>query len=154
MRVLKLHGSVGWYSVDGGPLYFDHDEFLSVLPFPSATLPAFDPQQPPLPQAIYQRSLMAYPSFLKKLRGPEMQRVWSLASRALSSANAIEVWGYSLPSSDVAVRALLNPLRFRLARGKLRVEVHDPDPTGQVHERWREFLGSGTGLELLDDSLR
>ena len=74
----------------------------------------------------------------------------------------MEVWGYSLPQSDTAVRSLLNCLRFRLAQSnggirvhlvrsllnrlrfrvtqrKVRVRVHDP--VREVRDRWQEFLG-------------
>jgi hypothetical protein len=146
IKVLKLHGSVGWYSLDGGPLYFDNNEFLSVLPFPSEDQQAFDPEEPQMPYALNQRSIMAYPSFLKRLQGQEMQQVWFQAGRALSSAESVEVVGYSLPESDLAVRALLNVFRFRLKRRPFKMKVYDPDQAAL--DRWSEFLGSSRRLEL------
>ena len=52
---------------------------------------------------------------------------------------AVEVWGYSLPQSDTAVRSVLNCLRFRLAQCNITVRVHDPLRDGR--DSWQEFLG-------------
>jgi hypothetical protein len=68
-----------------------------------------------------------------------MQSIWYKAARALETANSVEVWGYSLPQSDTAVRTLLNSLRFRLDKPEVRVQVHDP--IQEVQDRWLDFLG-------------
>ncbi len=46
-----------------------------------------------------------------------MQSIWYQAGSSLDMTDSAEVWGYSLPPSDAAVRTLLNALHFRLARG-------------------------------------
>jgi len=74
-----------------------------------------------------------------------MQSIWYQAARSLDVADSVEVWGYSLPPSDTAVRTLLNGLRFRLARGEVEVRVHDP--LHEVRERWCEFLGDAAQLD-------
>ena len=74
-----------------------------------------------------------------------MQKVWHLAGEALRQAELVEVWGYSLPASDMAVRALLNILRFRLANHEVRVRVHERVP--EVRDRWREFLGETAEID-------
>jgi hypothetical protein len=151
ITVLKLHGSVGWYSLNGDKLYLDSRDFLSAFPFASDASQTFDADEPPLSQTISTGSVMAYPSFLKRLQGREMQQIWRLADLRLLAADSIEVWGYSLPNSDVAARTLLNPLRFRLGRAKLKMNVHDPDD--HVLTRWCKFLGTHPGLKLLSDKL-
>jgi hypothetical protein len=122
-------------------LYFDSKHgFLRYLATPTNTgeIIFYDPVEesvigPP------GESLLAYPSFLKQLAGEEMQEIWHVANRALLTADAIEVWGYSLPESDVAVRTILAPLRSRLHTDSINVNVHDPN--GDVRRRWRNFLG-------------
>lgn len=71
---------------------------------------------------------------------------WSRRSREnRPRADEVVVVGPSLPTAEVAVRALLNPLRFRL--GKEQVQVRVVDPSKATLERWREFLGDPVRLE-------
>jgi hypothetical protein len=140
--VLKPHGWYSSFSDSHQTLYFDYWYFLHYFPFPTETLHAFDPDSPEYGPP--ERPVIAYPSFLKKLRGPEMQQIWYRAGRALSRAHEVDIWGYSLPESDAAVRALLNVLRFRLKRKLAVVSVHDPDYNTRM--RWRNFLGDGVKL--------
>lgn len=60
----------------------------------------------------------------------------------MNKADVVEVWGYSLPESDQAVRALVAPLIDRLEHSKVSVIVHDPD--FEARERWKKFLGSAS----------
>jgi hypothetical protein len=68
-----------------------------------------------------------------------MQRLWYSAAKALETAETVDCAGYSLPESDLAIRVLLGPLRFRIERGEVSVVVRDP--SGEVLDRWRTFLG-------------
>ncbi len=63
----------------------------------------------------------------------------------MNEAQSVEVWGYSLPESDTAVRTLLNGLRFRLAEGEVRARVHDPN--AEVQDLWRDFLGDAAEID-------
>ncbi len=139
--VLKLHGSVGWYLADT-ELYYGND-FLNFF-LPDEELLVYDPVErkalrPGLPPNNHS-PVIAYPSFLKKLSTPPMPIIWGRADDALRRAHEVEIWGYSLPESDSAVRTLLNPLRFRLERGKIQVSVHEPFDK-EVRHRWQQFLG-------------
>lgn len=136
ISVLKLHGSAGWYSNRRGELYFRHPSYLQCFSFEK---PLVDPREPPPGSGPPEGSVLMYPSYLKQLKSHEMQSVWHHTARGLEKAHHVEIWGYSLPESDTAVRVLLNPLRFRLDAGSVAVDVHDPNP--EVQERWREFLG-------------
>lgn len=136
--VLKLHGSHGWHQTRGGKIYFNNYYFLPYFNFRHNGLPLFDPEGPTM--GPDNPPLIAYPSFLKQLGGTEMQEIWYRAGEALNQADQIDVWGYSLPESDTAIRALLNPLRFRLKRRSVQVAVHEPY-SGEVRDRWRSFLG-------------
>jgi hypothetical protein len=144
--VLKLHGSVGWHQTRAGRFYFEERYgFLRYLhyQYKGTLIPLTAPGR--LPIGPPDGFLLAYPSFPKQVRGEEMQLIWHEAARAMSEASSVEVWGYSLPESDTAVRTLLNALRFRLATGGVSVRVHDP--LSEVQDRWREFLGDAAEID-------
>ncbi len=145
IHVLKLYGSFGWYRNQKGQLYFDQAEFLDLFEFQYNGKPIqfIDPKQKLLGPP--ENPVLLYPSFLKQLPGLEMQSVWDRAGEALQQAKRIDIYGYSLPESDSAVRALLNVLRFRLERAEIEVQVHNPGHEAQY--RWREFLGKDAKID-------
>lgn len=138
VQVLKLHGSFGWL-VEQGRVVFDGSRFLRELPFvfERQDVVLNDPEAPSI--GIPDELALAYPSFLKRLETAELQEVWAKAAIALMTADRIDVWGYSLPASDTAVRALLAPLRTRIDRGDAVVAVHDP--SAAALGRWKDYLG-------------
>jgi len=140
VSVLKLHGSVGWHSSKSGNIYFDNPRFLSEFGFhhDGNRLYLMDPEAPIGRPA--EDPVLLYPSYLKQLTGETMQQIWQDAAEALRKAERVDVYGYSLPESDLAVRTLFNVLRFRAQANTLRVLVHDPGKPSQ--ERWRTFLGA------------
>jgi hypothetical protein len=156
VRVLKIHGSYGWRikgvfgpRVDSpGRVHLDHATLLSEMPMVrpgSGPTPQFtdmclvwDEAQPEFYDAS-ERYLFVYPSYLKQITGTGLQEVWHQADLALRAADEIRVLGASLPESDSAVRILLNPLRYRVANGSVRVTIDDP--SRRTHERWQGFLG-------------
>lgn len=145
IHVLKLHGSLGWHRSLRQDIYFDNPRFLHNLAFHTGgrPLPMMDPVAP---NGQPSDPVLLYPSYLKQLSGETMQRTWYRASRALERADRIDVYGYSLPESDLAIRTLLNPLRFRVKDcDGLRLRVHDPSPVAQ--DRWKEFLGSEENID-------
>jgi hypothetical protein len=149
VRVLKLHGSVGWYwnprSWAGQALLFDGYTFLRDLGFPSDTEPFGQFPEQPLsdPEGILETYLgdpvMTYPTFIKTIASKQMGRLWYLADLALRRADRIEIYGYSLPHSDGAARVLLNRIRYRSRKAGIETVVVDPsEETGGV---WKAFLG-------------
>jgi hypothetical protein len=145
--VLKLHGSLGWHD-SHGTICFSNEYFLTEFDFHynQRRLALLDPASPSFGPDY--SPVLAYPSFLKQLRGPQMQRVWHLATEAFRQAQEINIWGYSLPESDMAMRTLLNPLRSRLDEHQVQVFVHEPYD-GEVRSRWREFLGNEARIDRL-----
>jgi hypothetical protein len=138
--ILKLHGSVGWRLA--GAEFYLHNDFLQFL-------------LPPEEQVVCDWNAfrfgdgspaIAYPSFMKTFNAPSLLEVWRQADYAIRAAEQIEIWGYSLPLSDSAVRVLLNPLRSRLVQGQVRVSVHEPW-SGEVRDRWRHFLGPDATID-------
>ncbi len=115
VTVLKLHGSFGWYETYGD-FYISRqvlDDFRfqyegdNVFPR-HLREPLVGPDMDPV---------LLYPSFLKRLSRIELREIWHKAKIALDNCDRVEIYGYSLPETDIAVRALLNDLRFRLQEG-------------------------------------
>jgi len=148
VKVLKLHGSVGWYADPDrrrSQILIDGFVFLKQLGFECDNEPfhvlnaAHDTDYPSHLRRYWDHPLIVYPTFLKTIAGAEFGKLWQQATVALSQADQVDIYGYSLPASDGAGRVLLNHLRSRLGpRGPL-VHVHDPAPAAR--KNWREFLG-------------
>jgi len=140
-----LHGSLGWHRHRADDIYFDNPRFLHNFDFNTGgrRLPLMDPLAPNGPA---RDPIFLYPSYLKQLPGERMQRIWRSAARALERAKRIDVYGYSLPESDLAVRTLFNSLRFRMEEADgLQLRVHDPSPVAQ--DRWKGFLGTDENID-------
>jgi hypothetical protein len=141
--VLKLHGSFGWRQRDD-LMYFQTTEFLNAFGYHydrtpvslrDADAPAFFSSDPPL---------IAYPSFLKRLDHPVIDGIWRQATEALFHAAELDIWGYSLPAGDSAVRVLLQTATSRCRTGDMRVRVHDPSRS--TLERWSMLFGHNAEL--------
>ena len=139
VRVLKLHGSVGW-RLQHGPPYLDSHQLLDGFPFHCAGSP-IKLRDARAPDAEVDSTAMAYPSYLKRIPMDTLLPIWVAATDAILRANQVDVWGYSLPEDDAAMRSLLLPLRLRVAAGECRVHIHDPSL--DTHRRWVELLGDG-----------
>jgi hypothetical protein len=143
VTVLKLHGSIGWHPCNGGGVYFEHPRSLSNFGFTSMGEPLdlMDPQEPRVGPP--EGSVLLYPSFLKQLSGAVMQQIWHAAGEALRNASGIEMYGYSLPESDLAVRTLLNVLRFRSESERLvcgsTIQVRMPRKDGETFSEKRPW---------------
>jgi len=140
VKILKLHGSLGWRYNSDDTIYFPFNKYLKSLPLPANKEPVFvrDLAEPKGTHQ-YDPLVVIYPSYIKHLKGEQMQRIWFQAGNAVSKAEEIRIIGYSLPESDFAVRTLLNPLRFRSQKKDVKIFVDDPDP--KTRKRWRDFLG-------------
>ncbi len=144
VKVLKLHGSIGWHLNDG-KFYLDKFNFLRYFGLSKGI---FDVNCPHIGRP--ENPVMLYPSYLKQLNNLQLQQIWSQAAAALNKAKQVTFVGYSLPEADMGVRVLLNPLRVRLNMKKVEVNVVlGPKPTNNTDlnarnnliERWRSFLG-------------
>jgi hypothetical protein len=124
IRVLKLHGSVGWRRGSRDELLFDNDYLNHLLPEPLQCMVDADIRK--FRNSL--RPLLAYPSFLKQLDNRIILNIWQQAHEALGRAKEVEIFGYSLPPSDSAARGLLLPLRSRGISGDARIAVHNPKP--------------------------
>ncbi|MBK7594209.1 MAG: hypothetical protein IPP98_07365 [Gemmatimonadetes bacterium] len=154
IKVLKLHGSYGWISRDpvAGPRVMGENDFRTEprIHLSGGLLYGLLPHEGPLAVPLYDRReptgvhpgepTLTLPTFMKRVAGPELQSIWAQSAKALGEAEAILIVGASLPESDLAVRTLFNPIRLRLAEGKVRVVVQDP--SSGAADRWKEVLGN------------
>lgn len=136
VKVLKLHGSVGWFSHNNNhDIYLRYDNFLQYLSLRGQEIR--DKNAPNI--GSHTKYIITGPSYLKKFENSVIQSIWEQAAQAIISADQIIIVGYSLPYADIAVRVLLNPLRQRISRNSVIVKVVDPNKSTQKH--WQDFLG-------------
>lgn len=131
VRVLHLHGALGWYGKPvfnpefdlsipgGGPISRDD---LSVAPLETEIaldnillrglgIYAVDASMPRRPPSDLQ--ILLHPTFLKEYGGEDRRhlifyRVWKMASKAIRDAEQVMIIGYSLPPADSAAWTLLH----------------------------------------------
>jgi len=139
--LLKLHGSVGWLTENDHHLAFD-PHFLQTLFGDEVDEVIIDAETGPYGDG---RPLITHPSYLKTLQNSYVREIWRCADEAIRSVQKIDIWGYSLPESDVAVSLLLAPLRWRAEKREVEICVHDPN--GEVLDRYRSFFNGRLTLD-------
>ena len=128
VKVLHLHGAVGWYRKPSVRQDFPLSSGGAIppearTPAPLETKISIDPlvlrdfgmcsvdaSMPCRPPHEYQ--VLLHPSFLKdyggeETRNPVFIRIWKMAAEALRAAHSIVIIGYSLPPADAAAWTLL-----------------------------------------------
>lgn len=135
VKVLKLHGSVGWFSRNNNSIYLRYANFLQYLSIRGQEIR----DKGELNIGPHTNFIIICPSYLKKFENSLIQSIWDQAEEAILTADQIIVVGYSLPPADIAVRVLLNPLRRRISKKSVIVKVVDSKKA--TLERWRDFLG-------------
>lgn len=131
VKVLHLHGAVGWYSKPVFSPHFDLGkegggaiarEALSAAPLETEI--ALDPlllqglgiynRDASLPRRpLNEYQIMLHPSFLKEYGGEDRRnrifnRLWRMALDALRTSDEVTIIGYSLPPADSASWTLLH----------------------------------------------
>jgi hypothetical protein len=93
IKVLKLHGSVGRHLTRDHRIYFSNPYFLQGFDFryDGEPLPLFDPLAPEI--GPDRGRVLAYPSFLKRLEGVEMQWLWALCGQCFRDSGKGRVRG-------------------------------------------------------------
>jgi len=146
VKLLKLHGSIGWHrKEEGDQPYLRHPLYLQYFHLPGCMGALHDRNAPPSGHGPDLNPVMIYPSYLKQLDDPIILEIWEQASYVLLNADEIFIIGYSLPKADVAIRALLIPLRARLERNATKVTVVNPNENNLAE--WQRFLGDKVTLK-------
>jgi hypothetical protein len=103
IKILKLHGSVGWYKDENNNciflLYSKFLQFFNPL-YKDKKEPDFSPEK--------EMPVIIEPSFIKLIDTPEINEIWKQAAQAIAKADEIYIIGYSLPDADIGPRVLLN----------------------------------------------
>lgn len=128
-RILKLHGSAGWYiNTDTGTPFVGMDLLsgVGIMGRDHGGLPN---------EFKYESSVLVQPGYVKERQiGPNLEHVWSQAAVALQTAERLYVIGYSFPPPDRAIRKLLG------ASVGSTTSVLVVDPSSVPAERLREFV--------------
>jgi len=146
IHVLKLHGSCGWHRRGAERFYFDHYQLLDWFGFVFEGEP-FRFADPMHPDYDLDDPILLYPSFVKQLDDPHLLATWRAAHAALDTTDVLDVYGYSLPKADGAVRVLLAPVRQRSEAGTVRIHVRERMADAQA--RWLDLLGPSIQLSSL-----
>ena len=130
IRILKLHGSVGWHS--GGYLPEDRVTLTTKLLEGFGVVGSSKRDWDDLSNPV-----MLAPSFMKMFEHPVYYDLWSKAAHALRDAEDVVVIGYSLPEADAAAVALVTgALKYK----KSPVLVVDP-AADDLQERYEMVTG-------------
>jgi hypothetical protein len=91
---------------------------------------------------VNKEPLIVPPSWNKVEYQESISQVWSRAAKELEAAEYIFIIGYSLPETDAFFRLLYAlgtvgnvPLK--------KIEVFNPDTSGQVENRFKSLMGPG-----------
>jgi len=127
MKVLHLHGAVGWYRNSSA----SQEPCLSLGPIflRDLGINAVDASMPTNPPTEHTRLLQ--PSFLKTYDDPIFVWLWKAAAEALRKADEIVVIGYSLPKADSAALTLF---LTNSDRAKVRIVNSDPDDNYRLRQ--------------------
>ena len=146
MRLLKLHGSLGWWWVEG-------DESGATL----AREPVASTFGNPAEYDDHARRALRpgrVPFIIPPLASksayygnPVTRQLWQDAYEALGNADTVALFGYSLPRNDTIVGSMIEGA---LAHSECAIEVVNPDATS-LEQRLRA-LGVSTPTTAFDDA--
>jgi hypothetical protein len=107
-KVMKLHGSVNWFSNDNEDDSIDVvDNIVKYNPWRNSKLNTHIPAISDRPKEIIDRSpIIIPPSYLKPKDNP-LDKIWVEASKTLKEADQIFFIGYSFPQTDTEMRYFL-----------------------------------------------
>lgn len=100
---LKAHGSIDWF-------YCTNERCRAF----GKVFPSLDPENTHFCSECFEElSLLLIPPVLNKeyRKYPAIRKIWNLATKEISSANELIIWGYSLPPTDFYSLWLLRQAR-------------------------------------------
>ena len=141
--ILKLHGSLNWYT-SYNQMQPSQDRFLSSGDrlFRIANSDEL-PSWPLLTKSASKRRHFGYPVLVPPvphkaaLFHEEIKNLWSIAAMALGAADELLVFGYSCPSQD---QEAANLIRSMAGRNNGLRQVTIIDPNSAIAERFVELL--------------
>jgi hypothetical protein len=153
--LLKLHGSLNWGSLaENGkvvplPLHeyfakyhldsFDNEPTQIRILIGSQLKQSFSVAKG---LKVNEEPVVVPPSWNKAEYQQTISQVWSRAAKEMTDAEYIFIIGYSLPETDAFFK-LLYALGTVGDAPLKRIEIFNPDGSGQVESRFRSIMGSG-----------
>lgn len=150
INLLKLHGSVNWYTGGSGRLQSKsvlvddilRDQQKHIIEFLSENGPRRRVRKLRFSERTdYKEAFIVPPSYSKYFRNKQMKAVWKNAAALLANADTIVFIGYSVPQSDLMVRFLFSVGTLPNDQIK-KVVCLNPDPS--VEATYQRFLGQHT----------
>lgn len=138
LRLLKLHGSTNWY-YSGQPDFHGENILYARTSALAASEDAAVVEARHL-AAVADKEALIIPPVTEKatyFRNETVGRLWWEAAQALRAATRVVVIGYSLPQSDLGMRAFLGTVVR-----KSGCEIFVVDKDASVPERYRDLLRS------------
>ena len=137
-KLLKLHGSTNWYY--SGQADFYGENILYARTSALVASPAAEAMEERHLAAVADKEALIIPPVTEKgtyFKNETVGRLWWEAANALRAAPRVVVIGYSLPQSDLGMRAFLGTVVRK--RG---CEIFVVDKDSSVPERYGELLQS------------
>ena len=134
VKVLKLHGSVGWHiNEEINKIFLNRWKLLKNF------IPGIrDAAEPDDIREQDERPIVIEPSFIKSIEQRELLDLWDEARKVLEEAKEVFILGYSMPQADAyAQNLIVHSIRANPNRPK--VTVVDPDKN--TLDRYEELLG-------------
>lgn len=155
ISIYKLHGSIDFvgepnewmnkYWKEFEPMEIGQDQ-------PMWRVKTYDRKRgwkPEMPWELIGREplLLAPPADTRHLRNPFMKQMWKNAIEHITECEEFIVVGYSLPRDDYFIQMMLSSVyTFFHKQKSTKIQVIDPDPSGEVERRWRLFLGDAVKM--------
>lgn len=131
VKILKLHGSVGWLNgenkivIDTSSMQHHISKYWKDE--------NYSPNK-------YDDKHLILPDFIKYSGNETMTSIWAQAQQAIINANEVHIIGFSLPEYDANIRTLMLPLRHKLLKDKCKVKVYILNSDKDSQERWQNHL--------------
>lgn len=137
VKVLKLHGSVGWVRGEkSNSVFLSHAMFLQYF---GSLSNLRDKKEPGPPLEYLMPPAVIEPSFIKRLNIPTLLSIWEQAAVALRNADKVYIIGYSLPEADIAAQSLITTNLRTNTKCKNIVVVN---PNKETLSRYEELIGN------------
>ena len=140
IKILKLHGSLNWYSTHNSSKVGPNRRFKTDRPIKLTKRIEIDPE---MKYVGGKRKQYTFPVIVPPLTHKsailhnELHKIWVLAEEALNEANKIIIYGYSCPPLDFESSNLIQKSLKGKQNNKI-ISIINPDPN--VLKRYAELI--------------
>lgn len=154
-NVLKLHGSINWYTNSSrGINFLPFEKMLQFIRNDYSQQAYKEGEKYSLDMSKFLKmsggnehqdmeAVIIPPTWNKTQYQGQLTKVWEAAADELSNAQNIYILGYSLPESDSFFRYLF--ALGTISKNRIRnIIVYNPEDSGETEDRFRRLLGPST----------